>query len=133
MRMLASVARKTLTCGLVVAAMVAAHAIDISALKGRWVLEAVDGRTIAPDRGEIYLEITEQTISGFDGCNRFGISVAQPLQGLRGQRGCPPGAVLLPLDLANPMSQLSRATVRGDKLYLPLPEGRGEGQFRRSR
>jgi heat shock protein HslJ len=106
--------------------------MNISALKGRWVLEMVNGRNVAPDRGEIYFEITDQTITGYDGCNRFGGSIAQLSRIQRGQRGCPPDAILLPLDFSNLESQLGRASVRGDRLSLPLSDGRGEAQFRRS-
>lgn len=105
--------------------------MDVSELKGRWVLETVDGKSVAPEKGEIYFQITDQTITGYDGCNRFGASVTQPSQGQRGQRGCPPDAIPLPLDFSNLVPQLSRATVSGDKLSLPLPDGKGEAQFRR--
>jgi heat shock protein HslJ len=109
-----------------------AHAMDVASLQGRWVLEAVNGKSVSPDRGEIYFQITEQTIIGYDGCNRFGGSLSQPSRIQKGQRGCPSDAMLLPLDFSNPASQLSQATVRGDRLFLPLPDGKGEAQFRRS-
>jgi META domain-containing protein len=109
-----------------------AHAMDISELKGRWVLETVDGKSVAPEKGEIYFQVTEQTITGYDGCNRFGGSVTQPSQAQRGQRGCPPDTKPLPLDFSNLLPQLSRATVSGDKLSVPLPDGKGEARFRRS-
>lgn len=108
-----------------------ARAMDISQLKGRWVLEAVDGKSVAPEKVEIYFQVTEQTITGYDGCNRFGVSVTQPSPAQRGQRGCPPATSPLPLDYSNLVLQLSRATVSGDKLSLPLPDGKGEAQFRR--
>ena len=112
--------------------LVEAHAMDISELKGRWALKAVDGKAVSLGKGEIYFQITDQSIIGYDGCNQFGGSVAQPYLIRKGQRACPPETMLLPLDLSNPVAQLSRATIRGDKLFLPLPDGKGEAQFRRS-
>jgi heat shock protein HslJ len=108
------------------------HAMDVSELKGRWVLETVDGKGVAPEKGEIYFQVTEQAITGYDGCNRFGASLTQPSQARRGQRGCPPDATQLPLDFSSLLSQLDRATVSGDKLSLPLQDGKGQAQFRRS-
>jgi len=104
--------------------------MDFSELKGRWVLEAVNGKEVPRDKGEAYFQVAEQAITGFDGCNRFGASIGQPSPAARGQRGCPPDAKLLPLDPSNLAAQLSRATVAGDKLSLPLPGG-GEARFRR--
>jgi META domain-containing protein len=132
MRIVSQGNKFVLAAVLVFAPLAEVHAMDVSALKGRWVLEAVDGKPIGPEKGEIYFQVTEQTITGFDGCNRFGANVAQPSPIQKGQRGCPPETILLPLDLSNPVTQLSRATVRGDKLFLPLPDGKGEAQFRRS-
>ena len=116
---------------LVFALLAEAHAVDISELKGRWVLEAVNGQDVDRQKGEIYFQITDQTIVGYDGCNRFGASITQPSPMQKGQRGCPPETMLLPLDLSNPGPQLSKAAVREGKLFLPLPDGKGEAQFRR--
>jgi heat shock protein HslJ len=124
-------AKYILALSLVYLPFIKAHAMDVASLQGRWVLEAVDGKSVSPDRGEIYFQITEQTISGYDGCNRFGGSLTQPGRIQKGQRGCPADTMLLPLDFSNPASQLSRATVRGERLLLPLPDGKGEAQFRR--
>jgi len=116
---------------LAVAPYVEAQAMDITALKGRWVLEAINGAEVPVDNGEIFFEITDQNILGFDGCNRFGGSISQPFVIRKTYRGCDPETVLLPLDLANPAPQLSRATLGDDKLVLPMPDGAGEAQFRR--
>jgi hypothetical protein len=132
MRMVPQGAKYILATMLVWMPFAKAHAIDISTLKGRWVLETVDGKRIAPKSGEIYFQVTEQAITGYDGCNRFGVSLAQPSAALGGQRGCPPESKILPLDPSDLVPQLSRATVSGDKLSLPLPDGKGEAQFRRS-
>ncbi len=108
------------------------NAMDFSELKGKWVLEAINGKDVISEKLEIYFEITEQTITGYDGCNRFGGSTAQPFVIQKSQRACPPETILLPLDLSDPALQLNRATVSGDKLFLPLPDGKGEAQFRRT-
>ncbi|MDF0650265.1 MAG: META domain-containing protein [Nitrospira sp.] len=109
-----------------------AVAMDLAELKGRWVLETIDGKKVASGGKEIYFQITEQSISGFDGCNRFGGSISDPSGIRKTQRACPPETTLLPLDLSNPAPQLSQARVREDKLFLPLVDGTGEAQFRRS-
>jgi heat shock protein HslJ len=108
------------------------NAMDLGELKGRWVLEAIDGKDIASGGAEIYFQITEQSISGYDGCNRFGGSITDPSAMRKTQRACPPETTLLPLNLSDPAPQLSRATMRGGKLFLPLRDGTGEAQFRRS-
>jgi len=105
--------------------------MDISELKGRWVLEAVNGRAVAVESGEIFFMISNDTISGYDGCNRFGGSISQPYSIRKTQRDCPAELPTLPLELSDPLRQLGRATVTGDKLTLPLPDGTGEARFRR--
>jgi heat shock protein HslJ len=106
--------------------------MDLAALKGRWVLEAINGKEVAAGGAEIYFQITEHSISGYDGCNRFGGSPTDPSTMRKTQRACPPETLLLPLNLSDPAPQLSRATVRDGKLFLPLRDGTGEAQFRRS-
>jgi len=117
---------------LVLPQLAIAQGMDISALKGRWVLETVDGKRVSSEGGEVYFQITEEAVSGYDGCNRFGISLARPSAAIGGQRGCPPEAKKLPINPSELISQLSRATVKGDTLSLPLPDGKGEAQFKRS-
>ena len=106
--------------------------MDLAELTGRWVLEAIDGKDVASGGAEIYFQLTEQSIIGYDGCNRFGGSITDPSTMRKTQRACPPETTLLPLNLSDPAPQLSRATVRGGKLFLPLIDGTGEAQFRRS-
>jgi hypothetical protein len=107
--------------------------MDFSELKGRWVLETINGKSVAAEKGEIYFDISEHTITGFDGCNRFGASIAQPSRAQRGQRGCPLDAQSLHVDFSKLLPQLSRATVIGEELTLPLSDGKGAARFRRSR
>lgn len=108
------------------------NVMDLAELKGRWVLEAIDGKEVASGGTEIYFQITEHSISGYDGCNRFGGNITDPSTMRKTQRACPPETTLLPLNLSDPAPQLSGATVRGGKLFLPLKDGTGEAQFRRS-
>jgi len=115
------------------APFVSANATDFSALNGRWVLEAIDGKTVRMEKGQIYFEISGDTITGYDGCNRFGGSIGQPASIRKGQIGCPAESVLLPLDLSNLTPQLRRAVVSGDILTLPLTLDKGEARFRRSK
>jgi hypothetical protein len=122
----------TLACILVLGQMAVAQTIDVSLLRGRWVLESVDGNRIGRESGEIYFQITEEAVTGYDGCNRFGISLANPAAAIGGQRGCPPESKKLPINPSDLVPQLSRGTVSGDTLSLPLPDGKGEARFRRS-
>lgn len=106
-----------------------ASAMDISELTGRWVLESVDGHTVTPGDGEqAYFEITDQDIIGYDGCNPFGGKIKNPFSMRKRERGCP-DTPLFPLNLTDPSSQLSRARIENDKLFLPLLDGKSEAQF----
>jgi heat shock protein HslJ len=108
-----------------------ANAMDVSLLEGRWVLETVNGKGMSGEQ-EIYFEIKGETITGYDGCNRFGGSLAQPSQLRKSQRGCSSEEPQFPLDLSNPLAQLSVATLQGNQLILRLPDGKGEAKFKRS-
>ena len=56
-----------------------------------------------------------------------------PSAGVGGQRGCPEGEEKkLPINPSDLVAQLARATVKGEMLSLPLPDGKGEAQFKRS-
>jgi hypothetical protein len=104
--------------------------MDISKLQGRWVLELVNGRPVSSER-EIYFEIEELRISGFDGCNRFGGRLDAPGEVRVSQRACAERGPRLPLDLSDPESHLKTAELTGDKLDLPLPGRGGTARFRR--
>jgi len=133
MKLGARIGRAGFTLGFIVLSHVAvAQGMDISVLKGRWVLEIVDGKRVNPDGNEIYFEVTEQAVTGYDGCNRFGVSISKPSAAIGGQRGCLPEAKKLPINPIELVAQLQRAVVKGDTLVLPLLEGKGEAQFRRS-
>ena len=64
-----------LTVALLLSQITNAQTLDVSALKGRWVLETVDGKRVSSEGGEVYFQVTEQAVTGYDGCNRFGITL----------------------------------------------------------
>ena len=103
---------------------------DMKALQGRWVLESIDGRTIETT-SDIYFEIDGETISGFDGCNKFGGSLDAPERMRRTQRACSSDTPRLPLDLSDPRSQLESSRLDGDTLELDLADDAGTAKFRR--
>lgn len=104
--------------------------MDTTRLDGKWVLEAIDGRPVTGG-SEVFFEIEGRTISGFDGCNRFGGRLDAP-GGVRiSQRACAEGGPRLPLDLSDPESHLRRGDLAGDRLELPLAGGPGKATFRR--
>lgn len=130
--------RQTIWCLLALVVMahvgVAGESGDLSNLYGKWILESINGQPT--DSGKkLYFEIKETKdgpqISGFDGCNKFGGTLAPPAALWKGQRGCPSGKLLLPLNLSDPRSQLDAADVTGKVLTIPLPDGSGEADFRR--
>nr|WP_281719601.1 META domain-containing protein [Nitrosomonas nitrosa] len=105
--------------------------MDLSELNGRWVLESVDGENVTSgDEEQAYFEITDQSITGYDGCNPFGGKINNPSAMRKKERGCP-DTPLFPLNLSDPSSQLSRARIESDKLFLPLLDGKSEAQFSR--
>jgi heat shock protein HslJ len=108
----------------------AGDAMDMSKLQGRWVLESIGGQPVSAG-DEIYFEIDGMTITGFDGCNKFGGSLDAPDRLRMTQRGCVSDRPKLPLELSDPRSQLDAATVTGEQLTLPLPGGPGEAVFSR--
>jgi heat shock protein HslJ len=110
----------------------AGDAMDMSKLQGRWVLESINGQRISPG-AEVYFEIDGTTITGFDGCNKFGGSLDAPDQMRMTQRGCVSDSPGLPLELSDPRSQLDAAKLTGEKLTLPLPGGTGEAGFSRQK
>ena len=104
--------------------------LDAGDLQGRWRLEAVGDQRVDTPR-PIYFEINGDTISGYDGCNRFG-GVLGASRGIRaGQRGCVEGNVRLPLDLSDPVGQLRSARLAGDILILRYPDGVETATLRR--
>lgn len=104
--------------------------MDISSLNGRWVLEAVEGKPVSEEK-DIYFQIEGQTITGYDGCNRFGGSLSSPFVIRRSQRGCASEGISLPVDLTNPLPKLTASRMEGDQLVIPMPSGVGEATFKR--
>lgn len=102
----------------------------ITELQGKWVLESIGGRPVDTER-EVYFELTDRTLTGFDGCNRFGGSLDRPEAFRRTQRACPEDAVSLPLDLTDPLPQLESSKLAGETLELVLSGDRGTALLRR--
>jgi len=108
----------------------AGDAMDMSKLQGRWVLESISGQPVSSG-DELYFEIEGMTITGFDGCNKFGGSLDAPERMRMTQRGCVSDTPRLPLELSDPRPQLEAAKVTGEELTLPLPGGTGDAVFSR--
>ena len=110
----------------------AGDTMDMSKLQGRWVLESINGQPVSSG-AEVYFEIDGMTITGFDGCNKFGGSLDAPDRMRMTQRGCVSDRPRLPLELSDPRSQLDAAKLTGEKLTLQLPGGTGEAGFSRQK
>ena len=104
------------------------NAMDLAELQGRWVLEAIDGKEVPSGGAEIYFEITGQSITGYDGCNRFGGRRTDPSRMRKTQRACSPETTPLPLDFSDLTQQLSRATIRDGNLFVQLRDGTEKAQ-----
>ena len=75
--------------------------------------------------------IKDESIEGFDGCNNFSGRLDKPGSITSTRRGCPDGAIRLPLDLADPMSHLKAGTLRNATLSLPARAGIAGSKFKR--
>lgn len=105
---------------------------EMKELQGKWVLESIDGNAVETT-SDIYFEIDGNTISGFDGCNRFGGSLDAPERMRMTQRACPPEMPRLPLDLSAPRRQLESSRLDGDTLEVDLVDDAGTAKFRRTK
>ncbi len=104
--------------------------VNLSRLQGRWVLNSINEHPLN-EGNYIYFEIDALTITGFDGCNKFGGRL-DALSRLRmSQRACVNNETKLPLKLTDPWPQLNASEVSGDKLTMPLPDGAGKACFNR--
>lgn len=104
--------------------------VSIPDLQGKWVLESIGGQTVE-STPEIYFEIDERIIAGFDGCNHFGGSLDAPQDLRMSQRACAEEGPRLPLDLSQPLAQLESSRLEGDTLEMDLPDKTGKALFRR--
>lgn len=101
--------------------------LDPFRVQGRWALVSTNGKAAA---GAVaFFEISGRHISGFDGCNSFGGSLDRPDLIRKTERDCP-GMDPFPLDLADPLGQLSAANLEGDTLSLPVRGKDGIAVFR---
>lgn len=88
-------------------------------LDGTWYLVSVDGAQVPSGSNQPNFTIDGDAISGFDGCNRFGGSLSNPQAMIVGQRACADQPIGISLDLSDPQSHLSGATIDGDRLRIP--------------
>ena len=101
-------------------------------LDGTWQLTKTGDRTLdGADKQLPYFTIAGRMITGFDGCNRFGGTLDDPQNIVRGQRACSGAHMKLPLDLGNPAAHLKAARIRGNRLLLPARDGLPESEFQR--
>jgi len=102
-------------------------------LQGSWKLLEIQSKPVrvAPGSEPPMFTIKEQSIEGFDGCNRFGGRLDQPGRIFSTQMGCPEGTLMLPLDLADPLSQLKTGRIEEGKLILPERGGMPSAVFQR--
>lgn len=104
-------------------------------LNGTWTLVEIDSKRVASDAGAALPSFTikDQSIEGFDGCNTFSGRLDRPGSITSTRRGCPEGAVKLPLDLSNPMAHLKEGRIERDRLRLPTREPMPASAFKRGR
>lgn len=102
---------------------------------GTWTLVEIDSKPVASDAGAALPSFTvkDQAIEGFDGCNTFSGRLDRPGSITATRRGCPEDALKLPLNLADPMSQLKEGRIEKDRLLLPAREGMPASVFKRVR
>lgn len=92
-----------------------------SDLQGNWRLVEMGSQPVRAIAGKELpgFTIKDQSIEGFDGCNRFGGRLDQPGRLVSTQMACPNETLRLPLDLTDPMSHLKGGRVENGKLTLP--------------
>jgi heat shock protein HslJ len=104
-------------------------------LNGTWTLVEIESKPVASDAGTALPSFTikDQSIEGFDGCNTFSGRLDRPGSITSTRRGCPEGAVKLPLDLSNPMAHLKEGRIERDMLRVPAREPMPASAFKRGR
>ena len=90
-------------------------------VQGRWSLAELASSPVHPSStGSVpWFAIKRRLIEGHDGCNDFSGNLDLPGSIAATRRGCADGALRLPLDLANPLPQLTAAKVIGGRLVVP--------------
>jgi heat shock protein HslJ len=92
-----------------------------SSLDGTWWLVSTGERPPVemPTHEVPFFAITDMTVHGFDGCNNFFGSLAQPGEINSTRLGCPDSAVRLPLDLNNLLTHLKTGRIENNALIVP--------------
>lgn len=123
---------RLVAAALLVAGTERAMAVEPERIAGSWRLESIDGRAVEASGAVPSFTIEGRTISGYDGCNRFGGSLDAPEAMIVGQRACAGDHLALPLDLADPLADLAAAELEGDRLVLPARGSRPAATFVRA-
>lgn len=112
-----------------------AASLTVKDLAGSWKLVEVQSRPVRPGSPDAVpgFTIRDQSIEGFDGCNRFWGRLDQPGGIASTRRGCPEGALRLPLDLSDPAAHLATGRLDQGRLILPATRGLPESVFERTR
>lgn len=112
--------------------MTSADAVGINSLTGSWVLAKSGSRVIVQGARELpNFTIKNGTISGYDGCNRFGGPLDQPGHIRQTRRACAAQGEKLPLDLNDALAHLKSGHLSGGNLVLPARGGLPASEFRR--
>ena len=109
--------------------------IKAAELHGTWRLAEIDSKPVAStaDTALPSFTVKDQSIEGFDGCNTFSGRLDRPGSITSTRRGCPEGAVKLPLDLRDPLAQLKEGRIESDTLRLPARGPMPASVFKRVR
>jgi heat shock protein HslJ len=112
-----------------------ADCLTVGDLQGSWKLMEIQSKPVQVAAGNEppMFTIKDQSIEGFDGCNRFGGRLDQPGRIMSTQMGCPDGKLKLPVDLADPMSHLKEGRIEKGRLILPERGGLPSSVFERAK
>lgn len=100
---------------------------------GTWTLSSIDSKPVSAGAADQlpYFTLSGQQVGGFDGCNEFSGGIDEPGGITATRRGCPPEAIMLPLDLHDLKSHLQTGSISGDVLSFPSYKRFPESKFQR--
>lgn len=102
--------------------------LSLNDLQGGWKLVTIGGQPVSQADPNLLpqFSIKDQTINGFDGCNRFWGQLDKPGSIAATRMACPESALRIPIDMNDVFSHLKMGTMTGKNLVLPalgsLPE-----------
>jgi hypothetical protein len=102
-------------------------------LNGTWELAEIQSRPVQRNGTSPLptFTIKEQTIEGFDGCNKFWGRLDKPGGIASTRMGCLDETIKLPLDLTDPKSHLEAGRIERERLVLPAHAGMPASVFQR--